>query len=56
MTKSKVASALALVTTLFGAVSSPVVLGLIPAKWAAVIVALGALWQAVTKALYEPTK
>lgn len=55
MNKAKVASILALGTTLFGAISSPVVLGIIPAKWAAVIVAAGALWQAVTDALHKPT-
>jgi len=49
--KSKIPAILALLTTLAGLVSSPVLLGLIPAKYAAVVIAFGALLQAVTKAV-----
>lgn len=42
----------ALGTTAFGVISSPLVTGLIPPHWAAVIVGAGALAQSVTKALH----
>ena len=49
--KSKVPAILALLTTLVGLISSPALLGLIPNKYAAIIIAFGALLQAVTKAV-----
>jgi hypothetical protein len=49
--KAKLPAILAAVTTLIGLLSSPMVLGLIPAEYAAVVIALGGLWQAVTKAV-----
>ena len=49
--KSKVPGILALLTTLAGLISSPALLGLIPNKYAAIIIAFGALLQAVTKAI-----
>lgn len=42
----------ALATTVFGVVSSPLLLDKIPPHWAAVIVGAGSLAQAVTKALH----
>jgi hypothetical protein len=42
----------ALGTTAFGVVSSPLVMGLVPPHWAAVIVGAGALAQSLTKALH----
>lgn len=44
---------LALLTTLTGLVTSPIVLNVVPPQWAAVIVAVGALVQSLTKALHK---
>lgn len=49
--KAKLPAILALVTTLVGLASSPMVLDLVPAHWAGVIVGFGAFLQAVTKAV-----
>lgn len=43
-----------LALTGFGLVSSPVVLHVLPAQWAAVVVAVGAVVQAVTDAVHHP--
>ena len=48
---SKLAAVLALIVTLTGLVTSPVVLDLIPPQWAGVITAVGALAQAITRAI-----
>ena len=49
--KNKLPAILAVVTTIFGLISSPLFMKLIPAEWSAVIIAAGSLWQAVTKAI-----
>jgi hypothetical protein len=41
-------------TTLFGVVASPAVAAILPAATAAKIVAAGAIWQAMTKAVTHP--
>ena len=53
MTSNKIAAIIGLLGTVGGALSSPLVLGLIPAHWAAVAIALGGLIQAVTKAIHQ---
>ena len=49
--KSKLPAILALCTTIFGLISSPAVLAMLPAKYSAIIIAIGAGWQAYTKSV-----
>lgn len=43
----------ALLTTIAGVISSPLVLGLVGDKWAAVVIGIGTTWQALTKAIHH---
>ena len=53
MNKDRILSILSIVTTLVGLVSSPMVANLIPAEWSGVVIAIGSLAQAFTKAIHH---
>lgn len=54
--KAKLPAILAFVTTLFGVAASPAFLSLLSVEHAAIVIALGSLWQAVTKAINHDEK